>query len=251
MENKKTAHIIKGMQKDLSPSKKSSEFAIDAKNIRLTSRGENTLLSITNEKGTKDVSDYTVTGDIIGHVRFKDAIVIFSKDESKDFITLFNTKGKKKTLWNKERNLNNSLNLGDYIEALVSIESENLVKIYWIDGVNQPRIMFLNRTEDEFYSLKNNKFDFNVELQLKETLNITKLKGSGNFVAGVIQYAFNYYNKGLQESNIVDVSPIQYISYFNRGAEAGKLISNSFKIEINNVDTNFEYIRIYSIHRTS
>ena len=54
---KKSTWQIKGMQRDLSVSKFSSEYAYENKNIRIMSTDDNTLLSIVNEKGTKEVSN--------------------------------------------------------------------------------------------------------------------------------------------------------------------------------------------------
>ena len=45
-------HSFTGMQRDMSIAKHPSSFLYDAHNIRLTARGEDTLLTITNEKGT-------------------------------------------------------------------------------------------------------------------------------------------------------------------------------------------------------
>ncbi len=67
----------------------------------------------------------------------------------------------------------------------------------------------------------------------------------------VIQYAFTYFNKYGQESNIFYTSPLYYISYNNRGASPEDKVSNSFNIKITDIDQRFDYIRIYSIHRTS
>jgi hypothetical protein len=41
------------MSKDLSTSKFNPDFAFDNLNIRITAREDNTLLSVTNEKGSK------------------------------------------------------------------------------------------------------------------------------------------------------------------------------------------------------
>ena len=57
MTPKATSHVIQGMQKDTSKSKLSKEFAFDAKNIRITAREDNSLLTVTNEKGNKKLID--------------------------------------------------------------------------------------------------------------------------------------------------------------------------------------------------
>ena len=71
------------------------------------------------------------------------------------------------------------------------------------------------------------------------------------FPAGTIQYAISYYNKYGQESNIAYVTPLFYTSYPNRAGSPEDRLGNAFKITISNVDNNFDYLRIYSIFRTS
>lgn len=78
-----------------------------------------------------------------------------------------------------------------------------------------------------------------------------KFYGEGMFTPGTIQYAFTYYNKYAQESNIFYTTPLQYISFKDRGGEADELVSNSFQIKVTGLDNNFEYVRIYAIHRSS
>jgi hypothetical protein len=47
------------------------------------------------------------------------------------------------------------------------------------------------------------------------------------------------------------VSPLLYVSYRERGASPEDKVENAFRITVTNVDNNFDYLRIYSIHRTS
>lgn len=56
MAMKQEQHVIKGMQRDLTVSKFSPEYAYENMNIRITAREHSTLLSVTNEKGTKEIS---------------------------------------------------------------------------------------------------------------------------------------------------------------------------------------------------
>ena len=89
-------------------------------------------------------------------------------------------------------------------------------------------------------------------INLKESVTIVRdTVDNVSFAPGVVQYAFTYFNKYGQESNIFYTSPWHYISFNNRGASPEDNVSNSFNIEISNVDNKFDYLRIYSIHRTS
>ena len=86
---------------------------------------------------------------------------------------------------------------------------------------------------------------------MRENVTISRNALGGSFPSGVIQYAFTYYNKYGQESNIFYTTPLEYISFVNRGASPEEKVSNSFNIVITNVETRFDYLRIYAIHRSS
>ena len=60
-----------------------------------------------------------------------------------------------------------------------------------------------------------------------------------------------YYNMYGQESAFFYYSDLFYTAHTDRGGTEEETVTNSFKIHISNVDTQFEYIRIYSILRTS
>lgn len=138
------------------------------------------------------------------------------------------------------------------IETLTFYENEYIKKVYWTDGLNQPRVINIAATPDVISKWNNDSFNFVRTLNLNEKVTIERnIVASGSFAPGVIQYAFTYFNKYGQESNIFYTSPLYYISYNNRGASPEDRVSNSFNIEMTNVDSRFDYIRIYSIHRTS
>ena len=136
------------------------------------------------------------------------------------------------------------------IETIVSYESNAIQKVYWTDGKNQPRMINIAKDITEPY--KSFSFDFIGELQLNEEVTVQKIVGgNGAFPAGVIQYAFTYYQMNGQESNIFYTTPLLYISPRDRGGRPDEKVDNVFKITINNIDTNYDYLRIYSIIRTS
>lgn len=251
MTPKTSTHIIKGMQKDTSKSKLSKEFAFDAKNIRITAREEDSLLSVTNEKGNMSVAN--LRGNYLGHCVLNNQIVVFIKKDNSDCIFLYSDYNENTNLFHNaeplyEGNLN--FNLNNPIESLGVYENEKIQKIYWVDGLNQPRV--INIKEEVKSKWTNTSFDFIPELTLQESVSVEAISNSSMFAPGVIQYAFSYYNKYGQESNIFNVTPLCYILHKGRGASPEEIIKDiAFKIRIDNVDTNFDYIRIYSIHRTS
>lgn len=249
---KQDIHVIKGMQKDISVSKFNSEFAFDAQNIRITAKEDSTLMSVTNEKGTKEISVRgDLKGTIIGYNILNNYITVFTTGD-KDYIYRLEYKDTYFDL--KELYAGNlGFSTKNPIESIGVYENENIQKVYWVDGKNQPRI--INIVKDKLFdnlNYNNTSFDFVQELTLEEKVNVEKIPtGNGIFSPGTIQYAFSYYNKYAQESNIFYTSELLYVSYVNRGGSPEDRLSNSFNINIDSLDTRFEYVRIYSLHRTS
>ena len=257
MALKKEQHFFKGMQRDLSVSKFNPEYAFDAQNIRITAREHDTLLSVSNEKGNKEIPLQSPSGDpvvidgvLLGQNVLNNYVTLFTKGTNDNIYRLENKGTYFETLLLFSGNLNFST---DYpIENIGVYENDNIQKVYWIDGLNQSRVINIVATDDVKAKWDDNSFNFVQDLGLKETVTVTRNDlASGSFSSGVIQYAFTYYNKYGQESNIFYTSPLEYISFASRGASPEEKVSNSFTITIENADTRFDYVRVYSIHRAS
>lgn len=255
---KQSTHSIKGMQRDLTVSKFNSEFAFDAQNIRITARDNNTLLSITNEKGNKEItlkdsngSTVTFQGTVIGYNVLNNYLTLFTTDNTIDRIYRLERKDSYfecTPLYTGSLDFNTSYP----IESVGVYENEDIQKVYWIDGKNQARVINITAPESVKSGWTDGSFDFVLGLNLEETVTIERNSNTASaFAPGVIQYAFTYYNMYGQESNIFYTSPLQYISFDSRGANPEEKVSNSFTITIKNPDPKFDYLRIYSIHRTS
>lgn len=261
MQRKRSIHIPKGMTKDVSDSKLGSEYYIDALNIRLTAHDDNTLMSITNAKGNKQITlDSPILGSYLGHAVLNNYIVIFTINDSTGYIYRIDTENQYHTVL---------LAYGPFgfdtdhpIETLPMYEKEDVQKVYWIDGKNQPRFIniadkiksgvVIPRTSATVPSSKT-AFDFVATMALNEKVTITRNETTiGTISAGAIQYALTYYNLYGQETNIFHQSSLNYISYNNRGASPeDTTVSASFTLKLENLDPNFEFVRIYAIHRTS
>lgn len=266
-------HIFQGLRRDNHQIKQKEMFLWDAHNIRLTNRDDSTLFSITNEKGTKK-TPISFNGKYLGHCVVDKYLVVFTTEanslnnESVSHIYRieYNNEYKKVTLFEGILNLS----IDNPIETIGIVENDSIKKVYWIDGINQPRVIIVNKPEFKFgdnisnictdFTYKNgnsygiyreSSFDFCVDLKLEEQVTVTKKFGEGIFSPGTIQYALTYYNKYGQESNIFYTTPLQYISFKDRAGSPEDRISNTFNIKVENIDERFEYIRLYSIHRAS
>lgn len=255
----------KGMNTNMSFKFQSNEYATYMKNIRLT-KDNNGVLSLQFEKGNTKLLD--ISGTPIGVCILNKYLIIFTHSTRLEGTEIFSTTDNiyrieiKEGTLNKELLFSGNLNFDTNhpIETLGVYENENIQKVYFIDGKNQARvinIVYTYRDRIDEYERKNisinlidKSLDFIAELQLQEHIVISKILGNGSFPQGTIQYVFSYYNKNGRQSNLFYQSPLQYLSYAS-GVSPEDKVNCSFKLKIYNPDKQFDYLRIYSIIRTS
>lgn len=258
--NKQESHIITGISRDLSPSHFNSKLAYDAQNIRITTReGNQSLLSVTNERGTKLIENFKdaqghsilgrpVIGIPIGHAVLNDYLVLFTTIDNTDRIYRIEFKtGTCITMF--QGNLGFSPR--HPIETLPFYENEDIQKVYWVDGINQPRVINIAGKNPQFKPTMADIFNFSRNVELKHSISVRKRNTGGLFSAGTVQYAFSYYNKFGQESKIFDFTPMYYLSPKERGLQADQTSSCSFFIDLKDLDINYQYVRVYAIVRSS
>lgn len=254
----------KGMNTNMSFKFQSNEYATYMKNIRLT-EDDNGILSLQFEKGNK-ILNTGISGCVIGTCvlnkylvlftqkteahRRPDGSIVFHNIDSIYRLEIVNNELSTTQLFEGSLNFDTKYP----IETLGVYENENIQKVYFIDGKNQARV--INILEDyttkyeDIIEYKATAFDFVPELQLNESIYIKKIIGTGEFPQGTIQYVFSYYNKHGRQSNLFAQSDLQYLAY-NKGVSPEEKVNCSFKIYVDNVDRQFDYLRIYSIIRTS
>jgi hypothetical protein len=179
-----------------------------------------------------------------------DSIYVFWQDND----TLYG-----KVLYNG--NLNFSID--SPLETSVYFEANHIQKVYWTDGRNQPRLINIAEDNDKLKSWhtdwegtdvlpEEHWFDFVPTVELHETFNVEKASvAGGTFAPGVIQYCFTYINKYGQQTNIINVSPLFYLAHADRGGSPEDRVGAVFNINIWDPDSHFDYVRLYSIQRTS
>lgn len=252
--NVKEPHIVTGMSRDSSVSRQNLNLVYDAHNIRITTKdANNSLLSVTNEKGTSTVAAPGVVGDLLGYTILNDYLVLFTHKDTTPYDHIFRLTMPKMGEAVEISEVA-TVFFGDAgfdmeypIEALPLFETETIQKVYWVDGKNQPRLVNIAKT-----GISNPDFlNFSREIDLKHTLSVQKFSTGGEFPVGTIQYAFSYYTKFGQESQLADLSAMYYLSPQENGLDAAKIANCSFEIKVSSPDHNFDYIRIYAIIRTS
>ena len=276
-----------GMQRDLSAAMFNPQYAYENKNIRIISSEENTVASVINEKGNKyspigGVPMNTLLGTPIGTAVIDNNLIVFVQgnkefedlnipeevlneeypdlEEDYDIETISDDKIYK--LWfDEDDNLQGEILYSgllnfDYkhpIETLVFYENSEIQKVYWVDGLNQLRVINTSASDEVKEKWNNQSFDFRKRMKFEEIVTISRIDTTnGMFDPGVVQYVLTYFNRYNAESNIFYTSPLYYASHADRGGNPEEKVACSFSIKIDNLDNkNFDYIRIYSIVRTS
>lgn len=267
MQKKLMSWKTKGMNQDVSVSAFSPEFSFENRNLRLATNEGNTFMSWVNERGTKQIGTITVDGveeiiqgTPIGTAVINEYLVIFTTKPQitpsdvgykPDYIYRFEYDESVDTMIGTLLYHGNlGFNINYPIDTLVSYESQEIMKVYWTDNHCQPRLINIAH---EAHEDDDTQFDFvpAVSLPSEDSVILERNLSGGIFPPGVIQYAFTYFNKYGQQSNIVWVSPLYYLSYADRGANPEERTSCSFTLTIKKPDEHFNCIRVYSIQRTS
>lgn len=289
MQHKIALYKNLGMKRDQSNNLPAENFAYENMNIRLTANADESLLSVTNEKGTKlqsitdkgynttyqiEVGGQIVTkpiaiqGVLLGHCVLNKYLILFTTETVNKIKTDYIYRlVKSDDPLHPDTFILTILAMGEFnfskdhpIETLGYIDTESIQKVYWVDGYNYPRLINIIGETDNFitpvYPYKSkSQFDFTPEVSGNGTtiqnIKVSKANYSGQFKAGVISYAYTYFNKYGAETNIIDVSDIQYIAKTDRGGSPEETIATAFEITIENPNQAFDYVRIYSIIRTS
>ena len=288
MNLKKVSVINKGMVQDVSVSKSSQEFAFENHNIRIITNDDHTSMSITNIQGPRREKFISLKGVVIGKCILDRYVVIFThavptEEQSvygygytKNQTTIKNdptpdriyrldlqTEGGKekfvcRTLF--EGNLN--FDEEHLIDTTYFMENANVVKVYWTDGLNNPRFINIitegERTFDDtakkFTPYTNGKiFDFYPTINKTPKIALSKTtEFTSELPNGMAQYFVSYYNENGAETLIAANSNMISIDYAHRGAKADDPAGScSVVLKITNLDKSFDYVRVYSAIRTA
>lgn len=268
-----------GMNRDLASSKFDARFSYENKNMRLITDGATSKFVLTNERGPAriDVWFYNnneerwevgdIYGSVIGTAVLDNHLVLFTtgKFEALDpdtGDTVFINRdriyridfedGAKDGIPVKGYGLfrgSLGFDISHPIETLPFYETAELQKVYWTDGINQPRMINIM---EEGVNTDGKKYDFAQEISGHEHITVERVDNTnGQFPSGTVQYAYTYYRKYGQESSIATVSPLFFIADDNRGSAPDETVACSFKILAEGLSKKFDGIRLYSIVRTS
>lgn len=259
--------ITKGINQDADVQTAQANQAFRLLNIKSQSTDPSSIGDLTNEKGNTKISilddsdkDFIISDTIVGLIQCTDSIVVVFTYSYNRKTRVRNNKIIKITYEDRENQdailrakvlAEGDLNIGkkNEISGIFIYENSEIQKIYWVDGINELR--YLNIAKDNEIITDANKLSSKPNFNLGHKITVERQIGGGSFSAGIVQYAFTYFNKYGAETNIVDITPLYYIGETNRGLAADEVTNCSFKVTVTNPDTSFEYLRVYSIQRTS
>lgn len=280
MEKKLIQVGLMGMNKDTINSKTAQQQAYEIKNFRLSATQDSNAFELTTERGTKSIPlEWTdedsnliqVKGTIIGYCILNNYLILFTTQQSleefnKDRIyrlTLNSNEFKEEVTEIVELYEGNTLNFScdNLIDAIPYYETELIQKVYWIDGKNQPRVINIANVKDtdlprrHINDIDYDPYGFVQEIQGNyNSIEVIKGYVGGMFHAGVIQYAYSFFNENAQETPVVDTTPLYYIAHEDRGEKPDTRVGCTFTLSLEiprDFLKKFDYVRFYSIYRSS
>jgi hypothetical protein len=266
-----------GMNRDLAMSKFDARFAYENRNLRLVTDRHTSKFVLTNEKGPAEITvkfntngqwiKDNLKGTVLGVAVIGNKMAVFTHgiiwvrypetgeliSINRDYIYRVDFEdgasdgAPVKGYLLYEGDLNFDLEYP--IEAMTFYEAEEIQKVYWTDGKNQPRLINIMQL-DKTYNDKS--FDYAQEIGGSESMSIERINNSnGLFPSGTIQYAFTYYHEYAQESSVVSVSDMHYLSDDERGSAPDENVACSFRILMRGLRKDYDGVRLYSIVRIS
>ncbi|MFA5397250.1 MAG: hypothetical protein WC346_14665 [Methanogenium sp.] len=165
---------------------------------------------------------------------------------------------------------NPTLDFTANIKAVGRYESEDIIKVYWVDGTNPIRFINIaanNTTDGEPYSLGSNHYmpthllEQLPSITLDEIENIEVKKG-GSLQAGIVRYTYQFYNKyGAETAFIPLTNPIHITesddysstSLTYKGSEVGTNTGKSVVLTIkHSYDNNiYDRLKVIRVHYTT
>ena len=134
------------------------------------------------------------------------------------------------------------------IEGLV--ENGCITRIYWTD--NQNPLRSINISSKDLHLLSPDELSIVPRAEMTQPILADLITGS--LPVGVYQYCFKYVNENGTEtgmsplSNLVQTANhLQSTSITYQGSPPGEITSQGVRLELNNLDTDYEYVELYSL----
>ncbi len=257
MQHKQLEFKPVGMQKDLSESLYSNQSIFHGHNIRFNSEDTGGLMTITNEKGTTNLN-LEVKGIIIGSYVLGEVCTIFSTWE--DYTEDFKGPDFIYKLYVEEEdfildilyNGNLSFSKESTLDITGYYENSKVQNIYWVDGINVPRVINVQEIDSVKEEWGNTSFDFSKDSLSAPALSVSRIEDAGGqFPPGTTQYVAQLAdNSGTITSQAFYVSDIYYNTATVAASNPNVTSSQGYKITIENSVISTNTLIIYSIITT-
>lgn len=137
-------------------------------------------------------------------------------------------------------------NQASTFDIVVNTESESVIKMYIADGVHQ--VFSLNILGGADIDKPKKVLYMVPEYTVSQPFVREQVMG-GSHIAGALQYAYNLFNMSGGQTKL---SPASELVYMGKGATQGggavnEVVGMSNVVQIDNIDQNYDYIRLYSI----
>ena len=251
----------KGMNCDLDYSVISSDQYQWAENIRIIANDNSSTGVMQNIEGVRKLNPtLTLNGETIIHTNtIRDWAIVFTKKGSNFNIYRYDFGASETEPIVTTVASNAALDIpiidGHYaVSSVCKWESDDLVKIYWCDGVHQIRVLNVATTHPNL-----NVDSLNISPKSQLPPLFFKGLGTGGLKAGKYQYCYQLFNPRTSETSISVLSPIITVSRSLEntnsqdiyGSSKEETTNRSIKLQTT-VDTNsFSRARIISIYYSS
>lgn len=140
------------------------------------------------------------------------------------------------------------------IEAKSFFINEKYGKVYFTDNYNSLR--HFNAYDHTMFAKDSTQFDLIADVQFTQP-KLVELVDGGNYKSGVVQYAYQFYNRYGTETIMSPISNLIPLSASSENLNVSNLFVGSPKDENTNkaiqlvitpLDERFEYVRVFAVH---
>lgn len=254
--------FVEGMDKDTSFNKYPNTRYLHSENFRFIYDEENSRGILTNDVGDQGV--LTFSGTLLGHTIIRNTLVLFIlRYEPQQDLNIFelyqipndvvlNSEQTNIETYLKISSIDFGYTVDTKIKAIGRYESENIEKLYWTDGISfkycnlkDPNLLEQDISKFEAYPVNN-----------ASTVTITGLT-TGSLLSGKVQYGYQLYNVNGAATGVNGLSRLINITSSTgghtrdfKGDLPGVNTNKGCVLRIDNIDRNFERIRVYRIFYT-
>ena len=249
----------KGMIMDLDKSLQDPNSYRYAENFRLVTKTTGTTGILENVEGNTQYIDLSgVKGTILHTNTIRKYLIVFSVNGLLSNIYVYDLSVKNSDIILKWEETTPILNFSvdNKIFSTTSYENDNIIKIYWVDGINPIRMLNIAITQVELNNYTIERFDYLPNLVTVKP--VIQEVVSGKLKSGKIQYCYQLFNTNGAEttisplSSLVNLSSTTYGITNSKGFTGSNINEDSYKgvtikVTANSGLEKFDNIRIISI----